>query len=46
MGGGVVANSGSNAGYAHLIDPNRKWYNNKRLALPKLVSLPILTHVP
>lgn len=30
MGGGVVANSGANAAYGHLIDPNRKWYNNRR----------------
>ena len=31
MGGGAVANTSSAAGYAHLIDPNRKWYNNSRL---------------
>lgn len=31
MGGGAVANAGSTAGYAHLLDPNRKWYNNRRI---------------
>lgn len=30
MGAGAVAASGDKAGYAHLLDPNRKWYNNKR----------------
>ncbi|PBK90183.1 hexose transporter [Armillaria gallica] len=32
MAGGAVANTGS-LGYSHLIDPNRKWYNNRRLIL-------------
>jgi len=31
MGAGAVAVSGGNVGYAHLLDPNRKWYNNYRL---------------
>lgn len=31
MAGGAVATTGSDAHYAHLVDPNRKWYNNKRL---------------
>ena len=31
MGVGAVATGGAGAeGYAHLIDPNRKWYNNRR----------------
>ena len=29
MGAGAVAVDGS-AGYAHLLDPNRTWFNNKR----------------
>ncbi|TDL25203.1 hexose transporter [Rickenella mellea] len=31
MGAGGIAISGGTAGWAHLIDPNRKWYNNARL---------------
>ncbi|KAK7676718.1 hypothetical protein QCA50_020294 [Cerrena zonata] len=32
MGAGAVATGGSSTeGYAHLIDPNRKWYNNRRI---------------
>ncbi|KIY47495.1 hexose transporter [Fistulina hepatica ATCC 64428] len=32
MGGGAVANFSSDAAaYVHLLDPNRKWYNNRRL---------------
>lgn len=31
MGGGPVANTGSSVGFAHLLDPNRKWYNNRRI---------------
>ncbi|KAH8108793.1 hexose transporter [Phellopilus nigrolimitatus] len=31
MGAGAVAVDGSTAGYAHLLDPNRKWYNNWRI---------------
>ena len=34
MGAGAVATTGgSDAGYAHFLDPNRKWYNNKRLII-------------
>ncbi|KAJ8081528.1 hypothetical protein PM082_007373 [Marasmius tenuissimus] len=33
MAGGAVASAGNNAGFAHLVDPNRKWYNNKRLII-------------
>lgn len=29
--GGAVTGAGHTANYAHLVDPNRKWYNNKRL---------------
>ncbi|KAG6839926.1 hypothetical protein C0991_010315 [Blastosporella zonata] len=31
MGAGAVATTGATAAYGHLIDPNRKWYNNRRL---------------
>ncbi|EJC97746.1 hexose transporter [Fomitiporia mediterranea MF3/22] len=31
MGVGAVASEKIYAGYAHLLDPNRKWYNNWRL---------------
>ncbi|KAJ2916549.1 hypothetical protein MD484_g3844, partial [Candolleomyces efflorescens] len=44
MGGGVVANSGGNAAYGHLVDPNRKWYNNRRLiALNGWIVLLLIT---
>ncbi|PPQ96765.1 hypothetical protein CVT26_006254 [Gymnopilus dilepis] len=33
MGGGAVANQGATAAYSHLVDPNRKWYNNKRIII-------------
>jgi sugar porter (SP) family MFS transporter len=33
MGGGAVATTGSSAGYAHFLDPNRKWYNNRRIII-------------
>ncbi|KAK0203370.1 hexose transporter [Desarmillaria ectypa] len=43
MAGGAVANTGS-AGYSHLIDPNRKWYNNQRLiALNFCICLLLIT---
>ncbi|EPT02301.1 hypothetical protein FOMPIDRAFT_59695 [Fomitopsis schrenkii] len=29
--GGAVSGGGHTANYAHLLDPNRTWYNNKRL---------------
>ncbi|KAH6906806.1 hexose transporter [Coprinopsis sp. MPI-PUGE-AT-0042] len=31
MGAGPVASSGTDLAYGHLIDPNRKWYNNRRI---------------
>ncbi|KAH9922466.1 general substrate transporter [Fomitopsis serialis] len=31
MAGGAVANVGGNANLMHLVDPNRTWYNNRRL---------------
>ncbi|PCH35297.1 hexose transporter [Wolfiporia cocos MD-104 SS10] len=31
MAAGAVATTGGNANIAHLLDPNRKWYNNRRL---------------
>ncbi|KAF8887524.1 general substrate transporter [Infundibulicybe gibba] len=31
MGGGAVATTGSTAAINHLIDPRRKWYNNRRI---------------
>ncbi|RXW21520.1 hypothetical protein EST38_g4341 [Candolleomyces aberdarensis] len=44
MGGGVVANSGGHAAYSHLIDPNRKWYNNRRIiALNAWILLLLIT---
>lgn len=30
MGAGTIAVDAHKAGYAHLLDPNRKWYNNRR----------------
>ncbi|CAL1699477.1 unnamed protein product [Somion occarium] len=34
MGAGAVATgTGGSEGFAHLIDPNRKWYSNRRLIL-------------
>ncbi|KAJ3528956.1 hypothetical protein NMY22_g9196 [Coprinellus aureogranulatus] len=44
MGGGVVASSGSTPGYAHLVDPNRKWYNNRRLIALNAWILLLLIH--
>ncbi|KAF6745384.1 hexose transporter [Ephemerocybe angulata] len=44
MGAGAVATSGENSGYAHLIDPNRKWYKNRRLvALNAWILLLLIT---
>ncbi|KXN89357.1 Lactose permease [Leucoagaricus sp. SymC.cos] len=44
MGGGVVANDNSTAGYAHLLDPKRKWYNNRRIiALNGWIVLLLIT---
>ncbi|TFK67867.1 hexose transporter [Pluteus cervinus] len=44
MGGGAVATTGANAAYGHLLDPNRKWYNNRRLiALNGWIVLLLIT---
>ncbi|KAF9500735.1 hexose transporter [Pleurotus eryngii] len=44
MGGPGAVNTGGDAGYAHLIDPRRKWYNNKRLiALNGWIFLLLIT---
>ncbi|KAG2008457.1 hexose transporter [Coprinopsis cinerea AmutBmut pab1-1] len=44
MGGGAVASAGGNGGFAHLVDPNRKWYNNKRIiALNGWIFLLLIT---
>ncbi|KAH8113751.1 hexose transporter [Phellopilus nigrolimitatus] len=44
MGAGAIAMSGDAAGYTHLLDPNRKWYNNWRLiALNAWVVLFLIT---
>ena len=42
MGGGPVVTAGvHDASFAHLLDPKRKWYNNKRSA-GRLVVYPTL----
>ncbi|GBE89812.1 Lactose permease [Sparassis crispa] len=44
MAVGGTAAVAQNAGYAHLVDPNRKWYNNRRLiALHAWIFLFLLT---
>jgi len=44
MGAGAIATAGGNAGWAHLMDPNRKWYNNRRLiALNGWIVLLLIT---
>ncbi|KAJ8518835.1 hypothetical protein ONZ45_g4155 [Pleurotus djamor] len=44
MGGPGAVNQGGDAGYAHLIDPRRKWYNNKRIiALNGWIVLLLIT---
>jgi len=40
MGAGVVIADGSAPGYAHLLDPNRTWRNNKRYFACLTSSLP------
>jgi sugar porter (SP) family MFS transporter len=42
MGGGAVANTDATAAYVHLLDPRRKWYNNKRLIYLNLWILLLL----
>ncbi|KAI0066160.1 hexose transporter [Artomyces pyxidatus] len=44
MGAGAITESGNIAGYAHLLDPKRKWYNNRRLiALNGWIFLLLIT---
>ncbi|KAL0959684.1 hypothetical protein HGRIS_011382 [Hohenbuehelia grisea] len=44
MGAGAVTTNDGTSGFAHLIDPNRKWYNNKRLiALNAWIVLLLIT---
>ncbi|KAI0055785.1 hexose transporter [Artomyces pyxidatus] len=44
MGAGAIATSSSNTGYRHLLDPNRKWYNNRRIiALNGWIFLLLIT---
>ncbi|KAF8178415.1 hexose transporter [Mycena galopus ATCC 62051] len=44
MAGGVVASSNSTNAYTHLMDPNRRWYNNRRLvALNACIVLLLIT---
>jgi hypothetical protein len=44
MGAGAVATGGADEGFHHLLDPNRKWTNNKRLiALNGWIVLLLIT---
>ncbi|KAF9493456.1 general substrate transporter [Pleurotus eryngii] len=44
MAGGAAVSSGGDGGYVHLIDPRRKWYNNRRLiALNGWIVLLLIT---
>ncbi|KAG9223600.1 hypothetical protein CCMSSC00406_0009231 [Pleurotus cornucopiae] len=44
MAGGAAVSSGGDGGYVHLIDPQRKWYNNRRLiALNGWIVLLLIT---
>ncbi|KAK7447455.1 hypothetical protein VKT23_014164 [Stygiomarasmius scandens] len=44
MAGGAVANTGDNFGFQHLVDPRKKWYNNRRLiALNAWIVLLLIT---
>lgn len=44
MDGGAVANGSTQAAYVHLLDPSRKWYNNRRLiALNAWIVLLLIT---
>ncbi|KAF9051359.1 hexose transporter [Panaeolus papilionaceus] len=42
MAGGAATSSGATAAYAHLVDPNRRWFNNKRLIFLNLWILLLL----
>ena len=50
MAVGPAATSSSHEGFMHLVDPNRKWYNNRRCVLdllcPRVQQDPLLTAVP
>ncbi|KAI0061817.1 hexose transporter [Artomyces pyxidatus] len=44
MGAGAITASSNNSGYHHLLDPKRKWYNNRRLiALNGWIFLLLIT---
>ncbi|KAL0947440.1 hypothetical protein HGRIS_013548 [Hohenbuehelia grisea] len=44
MGAGAVTTSAGTSGFNHLVDPNRKWYNNRRLiALNAWIVLLLIT---
>ena len=44
MGAGAVTTGAADAGFHHLLDPNRKWTNNKRLiALNGWIVLLLIT---
>ncbi|THV00456.1 general substrate transporter [Dendrothele bispora CBS 962.96] len=44
MAGGAVANTGDSLGFQHLVDPRRKWHNNRRLiALHAWIVLILIT---
>ncbi|KAG5646741.1 hypothetical protein DXG03_002423 [Asterophora parasitica] len=44
MGAGAAASTGVQGAYGHLLDPNRKWYNNRRLiALNGWIVLLLIT---
>jgi hypothetical protein len=42
MGAGPVATERTTLAYSHLVDPNRKWYNNRRYAFLQLEMISIL----
>ncbi|KAJ7264115.1 hexose transporter [Mycena haematopus] len=44
MAGGAIATASGDNAYTHLMDPNRKWYNNRRLiALNAWITLLLIT---
>lgn len=47
MGAGAAATSGTATAYGHLVDPNRTWYNNRRLiALNGWIVLLLVSFIP
>lgn len=44
MGAGAATTTGVQAAYGHLLDPRRKWYNNRRYALLLSQFLKISDH--